>query len=140
MCSLVQVKRRNYKQIYCNWQGYMLNYSKTNFSTFLWFFSFCEGNLFWNSSMHPKAIKLYLGWLRGHKIQTLMSSCIWITLIYIIQNSCETSILFALCTPKSGLKIVICAAFFQDSQYRQHQNWRGRKILSSWCCGNLFSL
>lgn len=36
-----------------------------------------------------------------------------------IQNTCETSILFALCTPKGGIQIVICATFFQDSQYQK---------------------
>lgn len=30
-----------------------------------------------------------------------------------IQNSCETSILFALCTPKGEIQIVICIAFFK---------------------------
>jgi len=37
----------------------------------------------------------------------------------VIQNTCETSILFSLCTLKGEIHFVIFATFFQDSQYQK---------------------
>lgn len=34
-------------------------------------------------------------------------------LIYVIQNSCETTFVFALCTPKGGIQMVIVLCFIK---------------------------